>query len=330
MKRRHLLLGIGGLATTGLVACSQGPGRARVPSTKRKPRPSTAHPSLAEPGSGTPIAGTNWTTGLNDARGSDHLGNARRGAVYIPSSYDRDTAHPLVIGIHGAHGDGAVMFKANAWARVCEEQGWIGLFPNMLSGFEEDGVHQDPAVIEQDWTIGLAERTAAKLNVDTARQYIVGFSLGGRRAYRLAAVHSDKIAAIAVSGSPIGYAVDPGSDDNWRPEISGAAPVSILHIHGEKDPRIPMSGKGDMGGGRGGQVPTIEGLKLWADHMDCLEDTAFTPPQGCPDGVWGKHWLAPSGHEVMGLFDPKLQHTWAREWANPVVVEFLKRAPSRT
>ena len=160
MRRRELLLALGATGVTTGLACAgwpdplQGPASADARPARRSPSPPPNDPSAR------PIPGTDWATGLNDLRGVDDRDHPRRAALYVPSSYDEAVSLPLMISFHGNGGDGRTMFKQNALAKLCEERGFVGLFPNMLNGaVQEDGSVIDPAVLEQDWSIGLVWST---------------------------------------------------------------------------------------------------------------------------------------------------------------------------
>lgn len=296
------------------------------------PRRHPDMPPIQPPAPGARAIGkTGWFTGLNDLRGEDEWGNPRRAALYIPTDYDDAQGAPLLIGLHGAGGNGPAMFEHNRLAATCEERGIVGLFPNLLNEtLSDDGTKVDPAMVEQDWTIDLIAKTAKRLNIDQHRVWLVGFSMGGRRAYRLAAVHSERIAAIAVVGSMMGYVNRSGTDDRWHPDVTRPRPVSVLHIHGQADTRVPMSGRrNDYEDGVTG-IPTHEALQIWARHIDGVEQDRFQPPSPAPSQVTGRHWTAPSRHRVMGLFVPGLAHEWPAAWANTVIADFLGGAPART
>jgi len=245
-------------------------------------------------------------------------GRDRRSVLYVPDSA-QDRA-PLVIAIHGNNGDPSVMSKAHGFDKVCEAEGWIGLYPHCNLPNEADDVQGDFRFLNR-----LLRDIADDTRADPSRIYAVGFSGGGKKCYSLAARCSDLVSAIAVSGTRIGHR---GFEDQFDPDRNQAEKVSILHIHGRKDTRIPLRGGPDPKHDREG-IGMRAGLEIWAAHNGCRTDKSARPPNGCPKNIAAHGWRAPDGYRVMGLSDPSLDHSWP-SWANPVVVDFLKGSPRRT
>ena len=137
----------------------------------------------------------------------------------------------------------------------------------------------------------------AKEIVDVSGVYVVGYSNGGFMAYRLACDGLDGLVAIAsLAGSSFGDAE----------RCEGAAPVSVLQIHGTDDLDIPYAGTLEYEGGYPGAVELTD---RWAERAGCdvesavqtgsidLEDTvdgAETSVRrirdGCADGITIELW----------------------------------------
>ena len=245
-------------------------------------------------------------------------GHDRRTVLYIPEKTVEKP--PLMIAIHGNGGDPSVMSKANGFDEVCEQEGWIGLYPHCNLPEGADDRQGDFRFLDH-----LLRESVESLDVDLSRIYAVGFSGGGKKCYSLAARASDLISAIAVSGSRMGHR---GFEDQFDPNQTQAEKVSVLHIHGRRDSRIPIQGGQDPKHSREG-VSMREGLEMWAAYNGCVADKSFKRLPGCPQNIVGHHWESSDGYQVVGLADPNLAHTWAK-WANPVVVDFLRSSPRRT
>ena len=73
-------------------------------------------------------------------------------------------------------------------------------------------------------------------DIDTTRVWVVGHSNGGMMAYRLACELSARVTAIGVAAGAL--AID---------SCSPSRPVSALHVHGELDTVVPLTGGNSLG-----------------------------------------------------------------------------------
>lgn len=256
-----------------------------------------------------------------DGRGFTNLeggfeGYNRLSVVYVPKGAEGGKV-PLMLGMHGGNGVPENMYAKHDLRELCDEQGWIGLFPYMNLPDDAEDRHGDFNYVDH-----ILRKVAREWKADKSRIYAVGFSGGGKKAYMLAAQSSDLVSAIAVSSCRIGFR---GFEEMWSPKLNKAKTVSILHIHGKKDSRIPLEGGMDAERGEVG-VGMREGLELWADNNGNKLHKGASKPAKCPDRVKAYHWSGK--RKVMGLTDPKLKHGWP-SWGNDVIADFLKGAPSR-
>jgi polyhydroxybutyrate depolymerase len=84
-------------------------------------------------------------------------------------------------------------------------------------------------------TSAIIEAVKKNYDIDSSRVWAAGHSNGGMMAYRLACDLSDKITAIAVVvGSLVDTSCNPANQ------------VSLLHIHGDLDPLVPVQGGGKL------------------------------------------------------------------------------------
>ena len=91
-------------------------------------------------------------------------------------------------------------------------------------------------VDDVEFTRRLLDDVAGACSIDSKRVFATGMSNGGIMAYRLASELSERIAAIAPVGGPMGT-------KGCRP----GRPVSVIHFHGTDDAFAPFQG----GRGRG-------------------------------------------------------------------------------
>jgi pimeloyl-ACP methyl ester carboxylesterase len=111
--------------------------------------------------------------------------------VWIPSPYDPNVPHPVVIHLHGYGGRASnsfTSFQAN-WANA---HGWI----LVNADGRRESTNYDH-VGELDLYDAIADLKARGYNVDDDRLYLTGCSMGGHGAYREGFRHPDRWAAVA-------------------------------------------------------------------------------------------------------------------------------------
>ncbi len=203
-------------------------------------------------------------------------GYERTAMLHVPASYRRDAPPALVIGLHGAGGDGADFLTANGWSRLSDHEGFLVVAPDGLPA--RPSLPANFFLNPRLWNCGqlpsssersriddvaflgaLLELLAQKTPFDERRVFLTGHSMGGCMTFRLARRMSDRIAAIAtVAGIP--------SDDS--PALARALPT--LFIHGEKDPLLRAAGgpQRTPWGSRSTQ-PVPWYMKHWASALGC-------------------------------------------------------------
>ncbi|HEX5732476.1 MAG TPA: prolyl oligopeptidase family serine peptidase [Blastocatellia bacterium] len=146
--------------------------------------------------------------------------------VFIPASYDRSKAHPLIIALHGMGGDENSYFdsyKNGAFKVEAEQRGYIVACPK---GREPASMYIGTA--EQDVLDVIAEVKRA-YNIDAARVYVTGHSMGGFGSWSIAMNHPELFAAIAPvagGGNPMG--------------MKKIAHIPQLVVHGDNDKTVPV------------------------------------------------------------------------------------------
>jgi polyhydroxybutyrate depolymerase len=102
----------------------------------------------------------------------------------------------------------------------------------------------------------VVESLASEAGADTTRLYVMGMSLGGMMAYRLALELTPPPAAIAAMGGSMAENSECGAPTR---------PVSVLVIHGTDDPLVPYSGGqvAPRGPGGGRTLPIEKVVELW-------------------------------------------------------------------
>ncbi len=166
-----------------------------------------------------------------------HDGLIRRYKVHVPPSYDKKTPLPVILAFHGGTGNAdksPSYFQLNPKS---DKEGFIVVYPEgtgkkilgTILGSWNGGTCCGPAFKNNVDDVGFIKKMLTKLeqdfNIDEKRIYATGMSNGAIMSYALACEMSDKIAAIAPSGS-IGH---------YR-QCDQTRPVPTIHFHGTDDP----------------------------------------------------------------------------------------------
>lgn len=205
---------------------------------------------------GAPITEGASAVELNDGRNSE---------LVLPANYQKDTAIPLLINLHGYTGSGASQSSYTFMQQAASELGLAYIAPTgsednlgnnywnattACCNFNASDV-DDVAYLDL-----LIERAQASANIDSQRIYLFGHSNGHFMAYSYLCSGSRKIAAVA----GLAGAMDPD------PSLCKASPNHILHIHGEKDGTINFNG-GALFGNR--YTSVAETISQWSTINSC-------------------------------------------------------------
>lgn len=192
-------------------------------------------------------------------------GQERGYAIHIPPNVTRPA--PLVLVFHGGGGRPEAIERRTGMDRLADEKGFVVVYPAGMSrggggrrGTWNVGSGQSPSRADDVAFVQAILRDVERsLPIDHARIYATGVSMGGVFSYRLACEMSDTFAAIApVSATMVEHNCHPNS------------PVAVLHIHGDRDNRIPIGGgHGEMtASGRSWPSPR-EGVASWRKFDSC-------------------------------------------------------------
>jgi len=159
------------------------------------------------------------------------------------------TPAPLLFVLHGFGGTAAMMSESSEIDQTFADRydlHPVVVYPNGTGA--EDGLPQswnaggccpfstfdlvdDVAFFDQ-----LIDDLMARYDIDTERVWVVGHSNGGMMAYRLACELSSRVTAIGVAAGAL--MID---------SCSPTRPVAALHVHGELDTVVPITG-GEIAG----------------------------------------------------------------------------------
>lgn len=206
-----------------LVACTQAP----EPTPTPTPSPEPTNTPLPEPTATLQFQVGEVYTGRIEVNETSRLFH-----LYVPSTYQRGTLHPLIFNLH-PFGTGATQQELiSSLAARADELGYIVVNPQGLDNppqWQVDYVrdNHDAALIR-----ALIAEVDEKLELDHKRIYVTGFSNGGGMTHRAGCELSDVIAAIAPYA-----AVYPIPDT-----CETVRPLPVLAMHGLADDVLPYEG----------------------------------------------------------------------------------------
>jgi polyhydroxybutyrate depolymerase len=243
-------------------------------------------PLLLLQGCATPIVKENGdgsfvvSGGLDPGYYLEHNGISRNYFLHLPKDLGNRKRVPLVIMLHSAMGNGRLIAQRTDLNTLADREGFIAVYPNG-SGWDEQRMltwnsghccfyAREKGMDDVGFIAALLDRLQRDYPIDSRRVYVAGFSNGGMLAYRLAAVLSDRIAAIAAISANIGGQFEIDGPEVRIPEPMG--PVSVLVIHGMKDEQVAFDG------GRGlktrpGRVDisVADSVAFWHRYNRCSE-----------------------------------------------------------
>lgn len=236
--------------------------------------------------------------------------------VYAPTAGSERL--PLLVFLHGLGGSGAELSEALHLTEMADAFGFAFIAPEGVldhsgrrfwnagpSCCNFDDIAVDHVAALSRW-IGQA---AAHPRVDARRVYLVGFSNGGFMAYRAACELSSRLAGIvSIAGA------GPSDASSCKPE----RPLSVVQIHGDRDPIVKFDGGYLFADTRRPRVPAAEkSVAVWAKLDACTgeatasreldldprvpgAETQVSSYAGC-SGHRVELWRIPGGDHTAGL-----------------------------
>ena len=196
-----------------------------------------------------------------------HEGLTRTALLYVPRHIRPRRGFPLVLVFHGGASSPETIARNSAMHRIAEREGFIVAYPAGTRA--KSGLSWSVGGREDARRTGDARFVRRLINdlqrcyeIDPARIFAAGFSVGGSLVYELACRFADRIAAAAV----VGGAMTAGVFDPVRP-------VPLIHIHGTKDRRVPMKGgRGPATSANNEWLPVQHGIDRWCTMNGCTGD----------------------------------------------------------
>ncbi len=239
-------------------------------------------------------------------------GLRRRYYVHVPRGLDPQAPAPVVLALHGATMNAAMMAWLTGLNKKADEAGFVAVYPDGTgsrgSYFWNGGDSRDPAARDPVDDVGFVRALLDDLPhvaaVDPRRVYVTGLSNGAFMAYRLAAELSDRVAAVAPVAGTMGIA-------DCRP----GRPVPVLHIHGAEDEYVPFAGgRGSLSLTGANYRPVEDAVQTWVRANGCRpEPVTERLPDTANDGTTVTRTTysgGPGGAEVVLVVVHGGGHTW--------------------
>ncbi len=169
-------------------------------------------------------------------------GRERSYLVHVPQREPAGgrSEFPLVLAFHGSGTNARIMERFCGLSDKADEAGFVVVYPNgtgrkgnilSFNGGNCCGFAQKENVDDVKFTAAMLDDLAAVFPYDQQRIYATGMSNGAVMSYCLAAQLSERIAAVAPVGGPMG-----------TESCSPQQPVPVCHLHGTKDAYAPFAG----------------------------------------------------------------------------------------
>jgi polyhydroxybutyrate depolymerase len=207
-------------------------------------------------------------------------GVSRTYIVYRPASLP--AAAPLVVMLHGGFGSASQAEKSYGWDAEADRGQFVVAYPDGLGHAWNTGggCCGTPGRTNADdvgFITAMVSAVERQVPVDAARVYATGISNGGIMAYTLACRTSVFAAIGPDSATELGSCPAP-------------RPLSVIHIHGTADTRIPYQGGEGQGVAHidGPSVPSLNARWRAIDHCAApvarTAGTVTTATASCPGG----------------------------------------------
>lgn len=235
--------------------------------------------------------------------------------LYRPAALT--TPAPLVVMLHGGFADARQAERAYGWDAEADRGHFLVAYPNGIrrAWNTGGGCCGRPAADNVDdvaFISAMVGEIGRRVPVDTHRVYATGISNGGVMAYTLAC-RTRLFAAIGPdSATQLGDCVDP-------------APISVIHLHGTADRRIPYAG------GRGAGSAHIDGPSAPALNATWRATDRCAPPTVTTEGVLTTSVAAcPGGRAVELVTIAGAGHQWPGSARRPLLQRILPIDPPST
>lgn len=240
-------------------------------------------------------------------------GRDRNYLIHVPKSYDATKPTPVVLVFHGGGSNAAQTAQFTGMNEKSDEAGFLAVYPNGTGRLEQFltwnagnccGHAQNQKVDDVAFVRALLDDFGGVANVDKRRVFATGISNGAMISYRLASDLSNRIAAIAPVGGPMG-----------TESCSPQRPVPVMHFHGTDDKFAPFAGGiGEKSLSRTRFLSVEHSISAWVKANGCQTEPGVTEEaQKIKDGtrvIRKTYGGGRNGSEVVLFIIDGGGHTW--------------------
>jgi polyhydroxybutyrate depolymerase len=223
-----------------------------------------------------------WISVLDRTNGTIvYSGERREYLLHVPGSYDPAEPTPLVISLHAGATWPAHQMNLSHWNRLADENGFIVVYPAgtpvLFDVVRIWRTTPEDVMEDVQFISALIDTLETAYNIDPARIYANGMSLGGGLVLALPCTLSDRIAAVGV------VAAAQSLPDAW---CTDTRPVPMMAFHGDADRIVPYEG-GPLGDPFNPVKPVYPAVRDWVASRAQRNRCATSPVESkiAPDVV---------------------------------------------
>jgi predicted esterase len=146
-------------------------------------------------------------------------------ALYVPETYHSSHPARLVVLLHG-YRQSPYSFVRSDIARLSHEGGYVLIAPRGGGNVWFQGKGEDD-------TLNAIADVRARMAIDPARIYLVGYSMGAYGTLWLGVRHPDQFAALVAIAAP--------QREPWAEWVTVCPRGPVYVVHGARDRRVPVS-----------------------------------------------------------------------------------------
>ncbi|HEV2361690.1 MAG TPA: PHB depolymerase family esterase [Acidimicrobiales bacterium] len=230
--------------------------------------------------------------------------------VYLPKTLSLSAPVPLVVFLHGGYGSGSQAERSYGWDAEADQKGFVVVYPDGMNHAWNagGGCCGQPAAENVDdvgFVTAMVQTLEHELPIDPQRVYATGISNGGIMAYELAC------------NTSLFAAIGPDSATMLGP-CPSPKPISVIHVHGTADTRIPYKGGEGSGSAHidGPPVPNV--IADWERTDGCGTPTVTTA-----GSVTTSLASCPAGRAVELITIAGAGHQWPGGVSRPLIERLL-------
>jgi polyhydroxybutyrate depolymerase len=237
----------------------------------------------------------------------DAVSDARNATIHIPDDiFEAGVSAPVVFAFHGPGSSETAFERRSQIIEEADRRGYIAVIPNgsKRKGYKGSFWNVAPFLEPNDeYSLETDEEFVRLLIefldkdgfVDHSRIFATGFSMGGMMAYKLGCTMPETFSAIAVVAGAL-----------TTTDCNPSDPVSLFHLHGMSDERIPYYG-GATGLGDSAWPEAMTAIRAWEARTQC------GPAETVPVSTEGmcRRSTCQDGNIVEHCVSYDLGHAWA-------------------